>query len=165
MKKIFTLISFLFVFSAKSQSKLDTSKYTIFQFDRNIPVVFGKGCRTTVLTPHEINKAEQVLIKCIFNYNIQQQKYSIKAKKLYPDIDQNQFFIDLSKYKRQYLTVINEKGEKEIWINCFRPWNNSGFNYWRKKIVRVNDGGNYFFNVIINLATNKYYQFSTNGIG
>ena len=83
--KLFITISFLFVFSAKSQSKLDTSKYTIFQFDRNIPLVFGKGGRTTVLTPDEINKAEQVLIKCIFNYNIQQQKYSIKAKKLYPD--------------------------------------------------------------------------------
>lgn len=55
----FITISFLFVFSfsAKSQSKLSTSKYAIFQFDRNIPVVFNKVCRTTVLTSNEINKA------------------------------------------------------------------------------------------------------------
>ena len=56
----FITISFLFVFSfsAKSQSKLSTSKYAIFQFDRNIPVVFNKVCRTTILTPDEINKAD-----------------------------------------------------------------------------------------------------------
>ena len=55
----FITISFLFVFSfsVKSQSKLDMSKYAIFQFDRNIPVVFNKVCLTTVLTSDEINKA------------------------------------------------------------------------------------------------------------
>ena len=55
----FITISFLFVFSfsVKSQSKLDMSKYAIFQFDRNIPVVFNKVCTTTVLTSDEINKA------------------------------------------------------------------------------------------------------------
>lgn len=166
MKEIFITLLLLnvFLFSVKSQSKLDTVKYAIFRFDRNNPWVFSKNYKATVLTSNEIIKAEQLLVKCISSYNIKQHKYSTKAKKSYPNIDQTQFFIELSKYKRQYITVINQKGEKEIWINCFRPSNHSGFEYWRKKIVRVSDGGNYFFNVIVNLKTNKYYQFSTNGI-
>jgi hypothetical protein len=154
-----------FLFSANAQPNLDTSRYAIFKFDSNNCWVFNKNDKPTELTDQDINKIEKLLVKCISNYNIKQKKYSASIKKSHPYIDETQFFIDLPKYKKQYLAIINSKKEKEIWVNCFRPSHDADFNYWRKKIVRVNDGGNYFFNVIINLTRNKYYQFRENGIG
>jgi hypothetical protein len=68
--------------------------------------------------------------------------------------------IDLKRYKRQYVAVINNKGEKEIWINFFC---NDCDKDWKKEIIIVKDGGDCFFNLKINLTTKKYYDFMING--
>lgn len=126
------LIMSAFLFSANAQSNLDTPRYAIFKFDGNNCWIFNKNDKPTELTDQDINNIEQLLIKCVSKYNIKQKKYSTSIKKSHPYIDEAQFFIDLPKYKRQYLAVINSKKEKEIWINCFRPSHDTHFNYSQK---------------------------------
>ena len=56
--------------------------------------------------------------------------------------------------------MVNNKGEKVIWINCF--CNDCNKN-WKKEIIIVKDGGDCYFNLKINLMTKKYYDFLING--
>lgn len=76
-------------------------------------------------------------------------------------IIENKIDLDYStKYKRQYVPQINDKGEKEIWVNyfCDTP------DYWKTNIVLIMDGGNCYFQFIINLSTKKISNFSENGV-
>jgi hypothetical protein len=121
----------------------------------------------TNLAEDEIIKIEMLLSDCIDKYNISQTNYfdtSVKRKNSRP-INKSDMLINLIKYKRQLIAVVNSKGEKEVWVNCFRPSTNFDYSYWSHTIVHVSDGGNYFFNVRINLTTNKYYNFRVNGFG
>jgi hypothetical protein len=70
--------------------------------------------------------------------------------------------IDLKRYKRQYIGVTNEKGEKEVWINCFCIDPHNPKMNWKKEFVMVKGGGNCYFNLKVNLTTKKYYDFDTN---
>jgi hypothetical protein len=73
---------------------------------------------------------------------------------------------ELPFYKRQYFGGINEKGQKLIWINSF-PANDEDFTItknWQTDIVEVNDGGNYFFNVVTNIDTGECYRFFVNSM-
>lgn len=78
------------------------------------------------------------------------------------------YYIDANKkYYSQFIVAINKKGEKEVWVNCFcdafiqeqKPYTIN----WKKEIVQVEEGGNCFFRLTINLATNSFYDFSVNG--
>jgi hypothetical protein len=71
--------------------------------------------------------------------------------------------IDLPKYNRQYITIINENKEKEVFINCF--WSSSirESGYWKNNFVFVSDGGYHFFQVKINLTKQIITMFSVNG--
>ena len=123
----------------------DSSRYTILKLEDVSSSLF-ENCENSNLTDLDFQKMENILKACISNYN---QNISIF------DIP-----IDLSRYKRQYVAVINKKGEKVIWINCFYS---NAFDKWKTEVVHVNDGGNCFFNIKINLTTGKYYEFYVNG--
>lgn len=66
-----------------------------------------------------------------------------------------------SRYKRQYIPYLSKNGSKHIKIICFCE--DFGNNNWKKNILSVLDGGNCFFEVIINLSTNTYSQLRING--
>jgi len=67
-----------------------------------------------------------------------------------------------SRYKRQYIPYLSKNGTKHIKIICFCE--DFGNNNWKKDILLVDDGGDCFFQVIINLATNTYSDLMINGI-
>ena len=67
----------------------------------------------------------------------------------------------LSVYRRQYVAIINDKGEKMVWINFFCS---SFGDDWRRHVVVVFDGGACFFRLIINLSLRKVVDLKTNGI-
>ena len=75
--------------------------------------------------------------------------------------DHRDELIKHANYKRQYVPVINNKGEKEVWVNCFCDYESD----WQKRIVIVFDGGKCFFNLKINITKKEYYDFGTNGEG
>ncbi|ARS35673.1 hypothetical protein [Pontibacter actiniarum] len=72
---------------------------------------------------------------------------------------------DLSTYRRQYFWGINEKGQKLIWINCFSKESEFDHKDWKKEIVEVQDGSDWYFNVVANISTEECYRFFRNSIG
>jgi len=69
------------------------------------------------------------------------------------------FIINVDNYKRQYIAVLNAKGEKEVLVNLFQkdiPDLKEG--NWKTKIVWAHGGGLLFFKFKINLSENKYYD-------
>lgn len=131
---------------------IDTSTFVIISFDssRNFP--FNNKCKQADLTKNEIENIDSVLKKCVEDYN-----------SLYQGENETYFKIDLinEQYKRQYVPIVNEKGEKEVWVNCFC---HSFDDDWKKNILIVDDGGSCFFNFKINLVTKKCYEFYVNGL-
>ena len=108
------------------------------------------------LEKDEIIAAEKLLVDCIDEYNNKQPiKTSTDGRKYEPVL------INLTSYKRQYVAVKNNKGEKEVWINCFK---NSFDRDWKKEIISARGGGNGFFNLKVNLSKKKYYDFSVNSL-
>ena len=129
----------------------DTSSIAIIQFDPKGNWPFKNNSRPSGLTEKEIEEVESLMNIGISEYNKhlsveQRDGYSIDFKKY--------------KYKKQYVAVINLKGEKEVWINGFcNSWNDN----WKKDILLVNDGGNCYFNLKVNLTTKKCYDVFVNG--
>ena len=140
---------------------IDTSTIAILQFDTTRYWVF-KDSKPTDLTNDDLQKIETILNDCIENYNPEQERRynEIKDKNKEYKIDKKNFIIDLTRYKRQYEAVINSKGEKEVWVNCFCRTYNSN---WKNERVVVKDGGNCYFNLKINLTTGQYYELMVNG--
>jgi hypothetical protein len=139
----------------------DTVDYAVLIFDIKNTWLF-KNVKPTNLTPQDVHDIDKLLNKCIAAYNPKQQMEFDSISKKHPDYNlkiQN-FVIDLSRFKRQYFPVINEKGEKEIWINCFCRTDNED---WRTRLISVRDGGNCYFNLKINLTLKTYYDLMVNG--
>jgi hypothetical protein len=68
----------------------------------------------------------------------------------------------LKVYKRQYVCVIDQKGDKLVWVNCFCQTYNDE---WRTKLFWVDDGGNCYYSFIVNLTAGNYYNLLVNGYG
>lgn len=69
----------------------------------------------------------------------------------------------LENYYMQFAGAILENGDKVIWINCFCYVDNEYFRKWKEDFIMVDDGGNCFFNVKVNLNTNGYFDLMVNG--
>lgn len=144
---------------------IDTSQYAVLKFDTSETWLFSNA-RPSVLTEAEIVETETLLKKCIDKYNPEQQLQFNSESKAHPEygLRLEDFVINLSRYKRQYVPVINAGGQKEVWINCFCEAYGSSQMKWRKDVLFVMDGGNCFFNLTINLTTKKYYKLGVNGV-
>ena len=163
MKKLLIIISLLiyFVSCRENESKekpitkkgltVDTSLITILPYDTSLYWVF-ENCKQAELAEKDLKLIDSLFISCVEDYN---KNISIK----YP-IEKDNCIIDLKKYKRQYIAVANNKGEKEVWINCFcGDWDKDS----RLNPVLVMDGGKCYFNLKINLTTKQSYDLMING--
>lgn len=65
-------------------------------------------------------------------------------------------------FKRQYVPVILENGNKAVWINFLCSLSNH--EDWKEKLIIVDDGGPCYFQVKVNLARKEYYEFHSNGV-
>jgi len=146
---------------SNNEIQLDTSMVAILPFDTTQYWIF-KNAKQTDLSISNLVTIENILFDCIAEYNFKQEQQFNEISSENPEynLDINHFIIDIEKYNRQYMPVINDKGEKEVWINCFC---NSWEKDWRKERIIVKDGGNCYFNLKINLGTKKYYDFMVNG--
>jgi hypothetical protein len=144
-----------------SNLKIDTSKIAIIPFDTVQNWIFKKALPAD-LTSDDLLAIETLFTNCIDEYNVEKEKEYLKMKEKQPrsKLSKDFYVIDAKRHKRQYIAVINDKGEKEVWINCFcNSWDRN----WRKEIIGVEDGGNCFFNLKINLTLKKYYELMVNG--
>jgi hypothetical protein len=127
----------------QAKSNIDTSQYVVLKYGNY--KVFDNA-KPTTLSVSEINQIDELLIKAINEFN-DDKNHHVKI-------------MPLSKYKIQFVPVINSNGEKEVWINCFCE--TDGIR-WRKEIIFVEDGGNCYFQLKINLNIMKWYSFEVNG--
>ena len=81
----------------------------------------------------------------------------------------------INKYYRQYIPYVNINGERIIEINAFceilkLPPNPKSKNQewtemdWKKQYVMVDDGGNCYWRIQINIDTKEYYNLMINGV-
>jgi len=142
--------------------KIDSSKITIIPFDTAYHWIF-KDAKLTELTEQDLKTIEKILNDCITDYNPEQERQYDEINKEHSEynLKLEHFVIELDNYNRQYVPVINDKGEKEVWINCFcETWDSD----WKNEIMEVDDGGNCYFNLKINLTKEKYYDLMVNGV-
>ncbi len=177
MNKTFILLTYVFAICCtscgqnKTETKnkeqqpivytIDTSVVAILPFDTTEYWVF-KESKPTDLTNDDLQKIETILNKFISEYNPDQLRLFKAINDKHPGykLDKKNFIIDLTRYKRQYVAILNSKGEKEVWVNCFcDTWNSD----WKKDLLFVNDGGNCYFNLKINLTKGRYYELMVNG--
>jgi hypothetical protein len=130
---------------------VDTSLIAIIPFDNSRDWLFDKTYTSSTLTQNDIEKIERLMTDCVNKYN---NKLSSNNKQY--------FSIDLTKeiYKRQYVAVINKNGDKEVWINFLCQTHGDS---WKTSIIMVDDGGNCYFNLKINLTKEKCYDLGVNG--
>ena len=128
----------------------DTSGIAIIRFEKSMDLLFGGGYTAANLTQADLIEIENIYNESIADFNSKLAGNG-KAFTIYPK---------RSNYRRQYVCVVNKKGQKEVFVNCFC---NSFGDYWKNKLIEVEDGGNCFFNFKLNLTTRKYYDFSVNG--
>jgi hypothetical protein len=121
--------------------------------------ILPESTTTTTLSTTELDVATRLLTKCITDYNDQIREGFKKRgeKKRYSRMYQ---IMSLGKYKIQFVPFINEKGEKEVWINGFCSDHHTD---WKTEIVQVFDGGNCYFTVRLNISKNECIAVGTNG--
>lgn len=185
---IYSLAYFILLSGCKPEEKntftFDQNKKEIMELEKPSGVIFSKqsleyypsfpqGKSLWSATKEDAQKADSITEACIdnkektietmlknyFNDNEERKKqmtsyYNQKFKNIktrYPD------------YYRQYLGYIDEEtSHKLIWINFFIP-DEYLLKDWKNSIIAVNDGGDYFFNVLVDIEDNKCLNFSING--
>lgn len=165
MKRTILILLILFS-SCKEQSKTDSkveekvnrtdfglaqSDFTILKFNPEWHWIFENSKPSaTDLRLNELSKIEPILEKAIIEHNSGLEKDS-------------RWRLELEGYKRQYVAVLNEKGEKEVWINffCDTGWTEDQLKSYP---YEVEDGGNCFFNIKINLTAGSYRNLRINSI-
>ncbi len=165
MKLLFLSALLAINISGIAQS-VDTSNYAILKFKRQ-DYIFPKDYKNTTLNKTEIDQIETILKKCIADYNRNQLiKYNEWHKKD-STIEKGDWIITLDHKNRQYIAAVNNKNEKEVWVNCFPIviYDETGTQEysWKKYIKVVEDGGSRFFNVKINLTKKLFYNLIVNG--
>ncbi|MBE8971220.1 hypothetical protein IQ277_35015 [Nostocales cyanobacterium LEGE 12452] len=68
----------------------------------------------------------------------------------------------LESYDMQFVAVINQQKEKEVWVNCACKDEYSPNDY-KYGLIDADDGGDCYFRVKVNLTKHIYHSLSVNG--
>ncbi|WP_400076953.1 hypothetical protein [Winogradskyella sp. R77965] len=123
--------------------------FVVIEIDSTNSFMF-KGLKPAKLNKDEIESIHNIVEACVNAYN-DERNYSKDDSE----------YLSLINYSRQYIAYYNKKGEKEVWAN-FYSGNLDGVD--RKQILIVEDGGNSYFQLNINLDKNKCEDLSVNGV-
>jgi hypothetical protein len=133
----------------KSARHVDPSRYVVFKFDKTNDFVFMNSdhARPTTLSPSEVDDMES-LVDSAYQQLLKNLPANYQGLK------------HLSAYKRQYVAIINGKGQKEVRINffCDAPKD------WRKNVIIVEDGGACYLQITINCTLRKASELIPNGV-
>jgi hypothetical protein len=129
--------------------RVDTNIYVILPYDSSAMMAMDwryKNARPDSLTRSGVDSLEAMIDSDYLAYTKDSTAY---MHDLSP----------LSKYSRQYVALVTDKGEREVWVNliCGRP------NYWRRRPVIVDDGGKCFVQLFINLTRRRVYDLIPGG--
>jgi hypothetical protein len=146
----------------KTEFNIPSSDYTIIEYKPKMRIF--SNATLTDLNSSELIEIERILKTAILNNNERQNENIIKHNQNYPEnkISETGFELKLGKYFRQYIPVINENGEKEIWMNF--SCNTQENDRWKTGLLPpVMDGGNCYFSIKINLTKETYSDLKING--
>ena len=136
----------IFAFLNKNKAKvIETKIFSGVIFPEDYSISFLKEGKRYTPSSEDITKAEEILEKCL-----KEQNLSVYSK--------------LSQYKRQYFGLINADNGKIIYINAGIGFEEFEKPNWKKDYVSVNDGGDNFFNIKVNLNQEKCFDFYVNGV-
>lgn len=146
-----TILIFSILFSCKTshqsrakETKINGNEFVIFPFNPYEKYPLFKNSTPTTISFDEIIEIEQIagikILDIIKKHNYNRKNYDV--------------------YVRQYVGVINNEGEKEVWINVF--CNDMKDEEWKKGIISVADGGDCAFNLKVNLNKKTYYDLIIN---
>lgn len=149
MRYIIPALFLIFLISCESQNNNLKSNQTVISAESKMDWLFGKNYKNYNPSDGDIAIAEKIMLQGFDD----QKRGTVNrlADKLPGD------------YYRQFVGAIDENGNKIIWVNCFYKSELGTFKEWKDKIVYVEDGGNYFFNVKVNITKNTYTDFRVNG--
>ncbi len=121
-------------------------KYVAFLANYDISKILGNNYERFDLSQSETAKTINIL-----------------ENKLSKQVDNNEIKI-LPEYLIQFFGYINENNEKIVWSNffCSSFYNNSSVNYL-EELISVDDGGNCYFNVKVNLEKEEIFDLIING--
>jgi hypothetical protein len=180
MKLIFTITLFIALFNSLNWegldsenleliphdlTQVDTNSITIIPFDTTLYWIF-KNAKQAQLNNKDLETIDKLLTQCINEDNLIQRKRYEQLSNQFPNNNYklSDFVINLNNYKKQLIPITNAKGEKEVYINCFCvSRNNNWNNNWKTDLIMVDDGGNCFFQLKVNINQKKYYDLMVNG--
>lgn len=121
---------------------IDTSHYAVLKYERKMAPIFNfEGINTASdISSADINTIEKIIKNATKKTNVH----------------------NAQSYYKQFIAVIDSKGDKVVWVNCFCS-NYEKIN-WHQRIIGVLDGGACYFNLKINLTKGTYYDLAINGI-
>ena len=145
----------------KNSIGIDTSTVVILPLDSTNNWLI-KNKTPATLSNKKLLEIDRLLNDCISKYNKAQEKKFRQFVAGQPEqiFQIKDWVIDLSNYQRQYIATLNDKGETEVWVNCFCRSNDQD---WKKDLVIVADGGNCYFSLTINLTTKACFDLLVNG--
>lgn len=136
----------------------DSFKYVIVKLD-SVSQISYLNPQPSDISFEQLQLVDSLLKAAVDSYNVYVSAEYERLSKEHADysVSKENFVITLREYVKQVVAYKNQAGENEVWINCYHGEDISD------EIVDVRDGGNYFFNVKINLSTKRVYDFSVNG--
>jgi len=169
--RIFTSLFLVHIAACQSNEVIVhlPEKYAVIELDSNNQQLY-ENTTPTDLKFYEMEMVDSIVKYAIADYNRKQKEDFERLSSYIPgwEDDQERYLSGFDAYFRQYVPLINERGEKEIWIYCFCDV--SGMNgemdglNWRTDLVQVNDGGNCHFHLVVNLTQKTFAHLMVNGL-
>lgn len=130
----------------------DSSRITVIDLNFEMRWPFDSSYQRTDLSTKEILLLEALIKEKIASYNLGIENDRFES-----------FGIDTLRfeYKRQYLPAKNGKGEKIVLANYFCQRHDRN---WKVEFIEVDDGGNCFFRIVVNLSTGEMSQLYINSL-
>ncbi|MBI1307001.1 MAG: hypothetical protein GC181_10405 [Bacteroidetes bacterium] len=141
---------------------LPDSLYTIITFNPEWTWMFTNVFPTN-LSQNELSKIEYIIGRAVReNDELQSLEKAVRNNESAENQEkEGGFELATDNYHRQYVPVINQYGQKEIWVNFFCGDLHSS--QWKSGLVMVKDGGRCYFNLKINLQSETYSELRING--
>ncbi|MGI0108338.1 hypothetical protein [Salinimicrobium sp. WS361] len=174
MIKFLTISLWIFSISCQNSARTDNptdsntefaiadSLYSVVEYKKEMSHPFENG-EPTDLNVDELKTVEEILERAVDENNQIQKEALQKQNAENPENKWSEtgFELETENYYRQYIPIVNEKGEKEVWVNlsCKEFYDEN----WKKELLLpVEDGGNCYFNVKINLNKKSYRDLRIN---
>jgi hypothetical protein len=142
----------------------DTAVIAIFKWDASKYYSFPRNSDPISLTQDELVLMESIFTSAVTEYNDRVRPLLPRLYETLGRKDSTLILINFKEYKRQYFPYKDVNGERIVYINCFCE-KYGEFRHWREVEELVDDGGNCYFQLKINLTQKKYIDFFVNGYG